>query len=165
MAAAVSILVMCALIAGVLASVEAGHRIRIRRRLHHPDAANVVHPTIEASVFGLMGLLVSFTFYGAATRFEARRNLIVHEDNAISTAYLRLDLLPPDRQSELREDFRTYLRSRLAIYEQIPDIKAATVALDRSRALQNIIWKKAVDALKDSGPTDKSLVLTSINQM
>jgi hypothetical protein len=163
MAAALSVLVMCAFVAGVLASVEAGRWIGNRRRLRHPTS--VVYPTIEASVFALMGLLVSFTFYGAASRFDARRNLIVTEANAIGTAYLRIDLLPRERQPELREDFRTYLSSRLAIYEQIPNVPALNTALDHSAALQIKIWKNEVDALKESGPTERSLALSSLNEM
>ena len=48
----------------------------------------------EGAVFGLLGLILAFSFSGAATRFEQRRHLITEEANAIGTAYLRLDLLP-----------------------------------------------------------------------
>ena len=51
---------------------------------------------IDGAVFALPGLLLAFTFSGAAARFDTRRHLIVEEANAIGTAYLRLDLLPPD---------------------------------------------------------------------
>jgi len=43
---------------------------------------------VEAAVFGLMGLLIAFTFCGADTRFESRRNPHVDEVDAIETAYL-----------------------------------------------------------------------------
>jgi hypothetical protein len=56
-----------------------------------------------------MGLLVAFTFSGAASRFASRRDLIVKEANNIGTANLRIDLLPFDAQLELRNDFRSYL--------------------------------------------------------
>lgn len=49
--------------------------------------------TLDGAVFGLMGLLVAFTFTGAATRFDARRSLVTEHVNAIGTAWLRLDLL------------------------------------------------------------------------
>ncbi len=54
-------------------------------------------------MFALLGLLVAFTFSGAASRFEDRRHLISEEANAIGTAYLRLDLLPSDAQPPLRD--------------------------------------------------------------
>jgi hypothetical protein len=58
-----------------------------------------------------MGLLIAFTFSGAASRFDTRRQLVVEEANAIGTAYLRLDLLPASAQSALRESFRRYLEA------------------------------------------------------
>src|SRR5262249_55448700 len=105
------------------------------------------------------------TIYGAGTRYDNRRNLTGQESNAIGTAYLRLDLLPPETQPELRENFRKYLRSRLAVYHAIPDIQAVNAALERSSALQEVIWRKVVAALKGVGPAEKSLVLTSLNEM
>jgi len=57
----------------------------------------------EAAVFGLLGLLIAFTFSGAASRFEDRRHLITTEANAIGTAYLRIDLLPADTQPEIKD--------------------------------------------------------------
>jgi hypothetical protein len=164
--AAVSLLVTCGLVAGVLLSVEAGHRLGIHRlqRERHPTVVPHVHPMIEASVFGLMGILIGFTFYGAASRFDNRRNLIVREANAIGTTYLRIDLLPPEFQPQLREDFRNYVHSRLAIYKEIPEAKAVTAAIDRSRSIQEKMWKDTVNALKESGPAEKSLMLTSMNE-
>ena len=65
----------------------------------------------EAAVFGLVGLLIAFTFSSAAHRFEARRHLITDEANAIGTAYLRVDLLPRDAQPAMRALFRRYAES------------------------------------------------------
>jgi hypothetical protein len=159
------LLLMCGLLAAVLLSIEAGHRIGIRRWSRMPQGPKLVHPAVESSVFGLMGLLVAFTFYGAGSRFDARRNLIVREANAIGTTYLRLDLLPPETQPQLRADFRNYVHSRLGVYQKIADINALKAALDHSAAMQRTIWTKIVDATKGSGAAEKSLVLTTLNQM
>jgi len=120
---------------------------------------------MEASVFGLMGLLLGFTFYGAASRFDNRRNIIVQEANAIGTAYLRLDLLPSETQSQLRDDFRIYVDSRLEAFRKIPDVAAVTAELNRSSDLQREIWKKAVEATRTTAPATQSLVLASLNDM
>jgi hypothetical protein len=159
------ILVLCGLFVAVLLSIEAGHRVGIRRRSRMPQGFKPVYPAVESSVFALMGLLIAFIFYGAGSRFDARRNLIVREANAIGTTYLRLDLLPPETQPELRQDFRTYVRSRLDVYRKIADIKALNAALDQSLALQRSVWKKTLDATKGITPAEKSLVLTTLNQM
>jgi hypothetical protein len=49
---------------------------------------------VISGIFALLGLLLAFTFSGAASRFDARRGLIIEETKAIGTAWLRLDLLP-----------------------------------------------------------------------
>jgi hypothetical protein len=155
---------MCAFIGAVLLTVELGYRMGMRRRLLNPESVPNVQPTIEASVFGLMGILIGFTFYGAALRFDNRRNLAVREANAIGTTYLRLDLLPAESRPALKEDFRAYLRSRLEVERKIPDMEAVKTALDRSSALQDELWKKAVEATKETGPAEKALVLSSLNE-
>ena len=46
-------------------------------------------------MFSLLGLLIAFTFSGAATRFDGRRHLIVEEANNIGTAYVIVDIEYP----------------------------------------------------------------------
>jgi hypothetical protein len=98
---------------GMLLLFEVGRRIGLRRRAKAAEGAVAGSGVIEGAVFALFGLLVAFTFSGAAARFDTRRQLIVEETNAIGTAYLRLDLLPADVQPTLRERFRQYLAARL----------------------------------------------------
>jgi hypothetical protein len=95
---------------GMLISSEVGRHIGIASLARDPDGLAKGTGAAEAAVFGLMGLLIAFTFSGAASRFEDRRHLITTEVNAISTAYLRIDLLPDDSQLEIRELFRRLLR-------------------------------------------------------
>ncbi len=150
---------------GMVLAIEVGYRMGRRHRIADPERYLSGAGTLEAAVFALMSLLVAFTFSGAATRFEARRSLIVREANAIGTAYLRVDLVPAEAQPKLRDSFRTYLRSRLAVYEKIPDIQAVNAGLASSDALQLDIWRQAVAATRASGAAVQSLVLGSLNEM
>src|SRR5258705_703379 len=102
--------------------IELGRRIGTRAMAGDPVGAQAGAGVVDAAVFGLLGLLVAFTFSGAATRFDVRRQLVVEEANAIGTAYLRLDVLPAAAQPALRARFREYLESRLAPYPAMPDI-------------------------------------------
>lgn len=153
------------MVAGVFLCIETGQRLGGYRRSRNSGKVQPLVASIEGAIFGLMGLLVSFTFYGAGSRFEARRSIVVREANAISTSYLRLDLLPPERQPELREEFRRYLQSRLDIFAQFPNVPAVKVALNRSSALQKDLWMRTVDAVRETGPAEKSLILASLNQV
>ena len=85
-----------ALFSSMLVLLEIGRRIGLRRMAQDSEGARAGVGAVEGAVFGLLGLLIAFTFSGAASRFDTRRQLIVEETNDIGTAYLRLDLLPVD---------------------------------------------------------------------
>jgi hypothetical protein len=143
-----------------------GRRVGMRRRARMLDDSTGSTGTVDATIFGLMGLLLAFTFSGAASRWEWRRNLIVQEANDIGTAYLRLDLLPPESQPQLRDTFRKYVGARLAIYRKLPDIDAAKKELARAQVIQDQLWRQVVSAAKDSdSPAVMMLVLSNVNEM
>ena len=160
------VLFAATLFLGMIVLLEVGRRAGARRLAKDPAGARTGISAVEGSLFGLLGLLIAFTFSGAASRFDARRQLITQEANNIGTAWLRLDLLPAEGQPELRDIFRRYLDSRLLTYKKLPDIEAAEAELRRSIALQGEIWEKAVAAVKAGppGPTG-SLLLNALNPM
>jgi hypothetical protein len=160
------VLFLAVLFAGMLLFIHAGRRIAAWQHTHRSDAIRGSTAAVDGAVLGLIGLLLAFTFAGAGARFDSRRSLVAQEANHIGTAYLRLDLLPPQTQPKLREDFRRYVRSRLAVYEKVPDAEAVGVELRKSEEIQNEIWKQVVTASQQSGsPAVMMLVLSSVNQM
>jgi len=150
---------------GMLALLEAGRRLGRQRQLGDTTAATGLG-VVDGAVFGLMGLLIAFTFSGAAARFDARRALIVEEANDIGTAWLRIDLLPDSLQPPIRETFRQYLDARLAAYRAIPDMQKVNAELARATALQGEIWSLSVAAARQvPGPTAGMLLLPALNAM
>ncbi len=151
----------------MLALLEIGRRIGVHRHQTDPEGASAGLGAIDGAVFGLMGLLIAFTFSGAAARFDSRRELVGQEANTIGTAYLRIDLLPQASQAALRQDFRNYTEARIAIFRDVrTDITAAKANLDRSVELQTKIWNEAVAACREvNSPAVTTLVLSSINEM
>ena len=145
---------------------EFGRRIGERRFERDPEGARAGTGVVDGAVFGLLGLLVAFTFSGAATRFDHRRDLIIEEANDIGTAWLRLDLLPALHQPELRKLFRSYLDARLEVYQRLPDLAAANLALARSVGIQGEIWTRAVAACQTpEGRNAIVVLLPALNQM
>ncbi|MBC8039363.1 MAG: DUF4239 domain-containing protein [Opitutaceae bacterium] len=144
----------------------AGRRLGARRLASDPETFKSGSGAVEGAVFGLMGLLIAFTFSGAAERFDKRRALVVDEANNIGTAWLRLDLLPETAQPPLREKFRLYVDARLAFYSKFPNLEAAQSELIRFTTLQNEIWAGSVAACRDSGSSPATmLLLPALNQM
>ena len=152
---------------GMLLLLEIGRRIGVRRLAKDAEGARVGVGAVEGAVFGLLGLLIAFSFSGASSRFDTRRQLIVEETNAIGTAYLRLDLLSAGAQPALRESFRRYVDTRLEVYRKLPDIAAAKAELAKANKLQGEIWRQAVAACgaKGSQPTATMLLLPALNAM
>ena len=149
---------------GMLVLLETGRRLGRRRLAADPEGAGL--GVIDGAVFALLGLLIAFTFSGAATRFDARRALIVEETNDIGTAWLRLDLLPAEAQPALRETFRHYVDARLAVYANVTDSAATRDALARSNALQSDIWNRAIAATREgAAPSAPMLLLPALNAM
>src|SRR5262245_37022026 len=120
---------------GMLLFLEIGRRIAVRRKEESGTAGEGIG-AVDGAVFALLGLLIAFTFSGASSRFDTRRQLIVEETNDIGTAYLRLDLLPANAQPALRESFRRYLDARIEVYRKLPDIAAAKESLAKANQLQ-----------------------------
>lgn len=152
------------LLVGMLLAMVVGHRFGRRRRAR--DEASQGAGAVSAAVFGLLGLLLAFTFSGAASRFDARRELITEECNAIGTAWLRLDLLPEAARPGLRDDMRRYVDSRLRTYAAFPDVDAVRAGLAQSDALQAPLWTHALAAC--AAPTDtatRTLVVSALNAM
>lgn len=155
-----------ALFAAMLVLLEVGRRLGQRRQERDGEGGRAGVGAVEGSVFGLMGLLIAFTFSGASARFEARRALIVEEANAIGTAWLRVDLLPEAAQPEVRARFRTYLDSRLAVYQEGTDLETVRAALERSNAIQASLWRAVIDACGEPAlPQATMLLVPALNQM
>ncbi len=159
--------VAAALLVGMLVCLEVGRRLGIRDRKRNPAGADSGLGTVEGAVFGLYALLLAFTFSGATSRFDARRQLIAVEANAIGTAYLRLDLLPTEAQPPLRERFRHYVDTRVDLTRGDRDIAGVQAVLAYTAELQSDIWARAVAATRLPGahPDAGKLLLPALNDM
>jgi ABC-type glycerol-3-phosphate transport system permease component len=146
--------------------LEIGRRFGRRRLTEDPEGARAGASAVEGAVFALFGLLIAFTFTGAASRFEARRDLIVTHTNAIGTAWLRLDLLPAEVQPALRQELRLYVDAIIKMHEQAQDTQFVFKKLAELGKLQDKIWNLAETAAsRDGRPQVATLVLPALNEM
>lgn len=160
------IVVSVGLFFAVLLFLELGDRLGKKEAAEDPEGARAGVGAIEGALFGLLGLLLAFSFGGATTRFNTRRAQIVDEANAIGTAWLRLDLAPSAEQPELRNAFRAYVDSRLAVYATLPDLAAAQAGLVRSGEMQAALWARSIAVAKQpGGEAVQRALLPSLNEM
>jgi len=129
----------------VLLSVECGWQggRYLRRSSDHEMEAPV--GGMVAAGLGLLAFMLAFTFNMSATRFDARKQVVVEEANAIGTAYLRAGMLP-GHQEEIRDLLMNYLDVRLEM------VRAGTLAegIRRSETIHSALWAEAETVARSS---------------
>jgi hypothetical protein len=122
--------------------------------------------TLEAAVLGLLALIIAFTFAIALSRFEGRRDAVLHEANAIGTTALRARLLPAPHSTEALNLLREYVQVRLDITQRVPSPAEFDAAIARSNAIQEALWQQAIAvAAKDNAVVPTGLFIQSLNEM
>ncbi|MCZ8064022.1 hypothetical protein [Silanimonas sp.] len=161
------LLLTVAVICGLLfASAEAGFRWGRRQLVREGQDADKGLGVIEGAVFALLGLLIAFSFSSAGDRFETRRLLIAEEANAISTSYLRLDLLGSELSAPIRPLYRDYLEVRIAESKHSDDAPARAGSQAATEAQQARIWAAVNAALEQKGqPALAMAMLGPLNEM
>jgi hypothetical protein len=157
-------LVWVALLGSMLLAMKAGMRLRARHRAASGESTGFAG--VHGAAFALMGLMIAFTFSGAASRFDHRRDLIVEEANDIGTAYLRIGLLPEAARGPLQVKFREYADSRLQTYRVGADFVRIKQHLQQTAELQGQIWKLALDAIHNApSPPVAAQIVPALNEM
>jgi hypothetical protein len=107
----------------------------------------------------LLGLLIGFSFSMAINRYEQRKNYEEAEANAISTEYVRADLLPAADAAKVKELLKKYTIERMLFYTSIGHDTLAKVWANRSE-LQAQLWA-AIRPGVEANPTPVMAVVAS----
>jgi hypothetical protein len=139
--------------AGSLILLRLGQHLGLRHRKRSGSEGIGGLATVEGAIFGLMGLLLAFTISGALQRFDDRRQLVIQEATAATTAYDRLSLFGGDDAGRLQAGLKEYVRARIDLYRMAHDFLLLQRAEDFSDQqekklleLKNQLWDAAVAA-------------------
>lgn len=108
---------------------------------------------LQAAVFGLLALLIAFSFSLGLARYDARRAAIVTEADAIRTAIRRSQLLDSQNASLMRGYLSKYVDARLA-FAGSDGGATASLALQQSAVLERQMWAVAVAQAHTAGHPD-----------
>jgi hypothetical protein len=114
------------------------------------------------SRLGLAPFILAFTFWIAATHFDATRQAKLNEANGSRAAYLRADLLLKTHRAEVRNFLREYVDVRLEA------MRSGNIeqAISRSEKLHSQLWSQAVAAReKVSSPIFAGHFIQSLNEV
>jgi uncharacterized membrane protein (Fun14 family) len=146
-------------------AIELGYRYG-RRHAHEANEATRTHVnTIQASTLGILALLLGFTFSLALQRYDSRSEALVNEANAIGTAYLRAQLLPPAVRGDAQQRLQQYtgLRVQAGAASLVSDAERSALAA-RSNEVLDALWRDARRAAEsDPNPVTTGLFIQALN--
>src|SRR4051794_20512117 len=133
------------LIAG---SGELGNLIGSRFHKSHSEAGDI--GTLTGAALGLLALLLAFSFSIALSRYDARRDVVLEEANAISSTANFALMLPDASKKPILSFLRDYIAIRTGLGVPFGPAKMERdVAL--SLSLQSQLWQQAV-AITQAAP-------------
>lgn len=153
-----------ATIAIVLISIEIGYRIGIfvaRKKTMEKESPVSV---ISGAILGLLSFLLAFTFGILYNRFDARKELVRREANAIETVWLRMDFMPAQDRIKSVRILQEYIDGRLRLVRSMDD-SAIKRELKYSEQLQRELWNTAVYLAKEKNVPGGYLCVQAINEM
>jgi hypothetical protein len=154
------------LFVALVASMELGRMLgrRVQRSAHDglKDHAN----SVQASLLGLLALLLGFTFSLSLNRFDNRSEAVIAEANALGTAYLRTDFRPVTLGDEAKRLLQQYGTIR---------VEAGGISADKydaraehrieAEAIAARLWQQASTVARDNPSPAAVSYATALNEM
>lgn len=153
--------VFLAVILLLLAVFEVGRWLGGRREAVGPStkfhAANVL-----SGMLTLLSFFLAFSFSIASEHFEARRQIVLDEANAISTTYLRSKYLPQPQAEKTQSLLLEYANLRVTDADE----SSFSALRERSTELQTKLWEQAI-SLEPINPNSEfaALFVVSLNEV
>lgn len=142
---------------------------RVGRFVQHSTDSELKSLTgsIQASILGLLALLLGFTFSMSMQRYDNRSYALISEANAIGTAVLRVQLLPSEYKNDVADMLEKYIDLRIAISGIDLTRHEERNKYNRQIAdMQNQIWAKAILATNaDPRPVTTGAFVKSLNDL
>jgi hypothetical protein len=94
--------------------------------------------TVEAASLTLLALIIGFSFSMAISRYDQRKDYEEAEANAISTEYVRVDVLPGDDAELVRELLKKYTDLRLQSYTVRDTVQLSKIDAETAEVQQKL---------------------------
>ncbi len=162
-----SVAIALALFVAIIIVNEMGFRVGRFHQDYDDAEVKALTGSVQASVLGLLALLLGFTFSMSMQRFDNRSMALIDEANAIGTAMLRVELLPDIYKAEAAEQLKHYIDLRIAIGQL--DLTKQTQRKrynDEITEVQKKLWSLAILATnEDPRPVTTGAFVKSLNDV
>lgn len=162
-----SFLIIGILFISLLVAIEIGYRVGRRIAGEVEEASRTHVNTVQASLLGLLALLLGFSFSMSLQRYDSRSVAVAEEANVLGTTYLRAELLPATLRAPARDLLGKFLEQRI----QAGKLSLAQAEL-RAAKLKEIeqtfaqLWSVARQAAEEDGrPVTSGFFIQSLNDL
>lgn len=153
--------------ASYVLSIHTGFRIGLKSGKKAYDDHTAAHvSSLQAAIFGLLALLLGFTFSMAIQRYDIRKELVVKEAEMIADTYQMADFLPAREEQQTRLLIKDYVKARLGFYKAGNNLPKIAEANAQALGIKNKIWDIAANVMKNtSHPVPVSIFIKSLSEM
>ena len=137
----------------IVLSVEIGYRVGIIRARKSEKEREAPIDSMVGSTLGLLAFMLAFTFGMASSRYDARKQFVVDEANAIRAADLRAQLFGEPRRSAIRTLLLEYVDVRL---RGVLNPGEQANAIKRSEQIHEILWSNVASIGPEVAPPDRA---------
>jgi hypothetical protein len=149
----------------LLGLAEVGFRFGLSLHSKKDEARKSQIGGVQGTIFGILGLLLGFTFAMSVSRYEARRTMVLTEANVIGTTFLRADFLPPAHRDEVKKLLREYVDVRLQLHPAGADLTGIAPELRRSAEIEAALWEHAKAVAAETPTPITATFITTLNDM
>ena len=162
-----SVAIVAVLFIAMVAVNEVGFRVGRFVQARTDNEVKSLTGAIQASILGLLALLLGFTFSMSMQRYDNRSMALIDEANSIGTAQLRAQLLPEQYRDEVSNLLQDYIVLRVEIGQLDLTKTAARTAYNQKIAeLQGELWLLAVSATEvDPRPVTTGAFVVALNNV
>jgi hypothetical protein len=151
----------------VMLFIEVGYRLGKIAHQNSQDEKETPISGVSGAVLGLGAFIMAFTFAIVAERYQAKKELVREDANAIRVAYVRADFVPEPDRAESKRLIQMYLDKRLAFAQtgkvEQRDIGGLLAETDR---IQRRLWAIAVaNAERDMNSDVAALYIEALNEL
>jgi hypothetical protein len=120
--------------------------------------------TVRAATLTLLALIIGFSFSMAVSRYDQRKTYEEAEANAISTEFVRGDLLAQEDANRIHALLIRYLDLRISFYETRDAGKLSRIGADTDK-LQNELWDIVLGAASRQATPIVALAVAGMNDV
>lgn len=162
-----SVAIAVTLFVAIIMFNEVGFRVGRFVQSRTDSEVKTLTGSIQASILGLLALLLGFTFSMSMQRYDNRNMALIDEVNTIGTAILRVQLLPDDFKAEAEKLFQEYVGLRVEIGQlDLTKIEERNIYNAKIANLQNKLWSLAISITEvDPRPVTTGAFVKSLNDV